>query len=223
MNFATLQGLTIPEGVVTRITDASGRVLWDSSTTISGSYLINQQKAYDVLQVLAKSKTFNVAFGAGGPPNGGDEMNFTSMTFDATYDRIAYDSIVAFVSYNYMNGGDGFAEYTSNGGTGNGARINFPEGTVVSREVKTRFLSIADIYVDSRITFTIEGSTYQGEANMTWAQWAESNYNQDGFDISNGYFEYSPWRIVDSAGNSQRASDKIIDGAAYAIDWGNTN
>lgn len=28
MNFATLQGLTIPEGVVKQITDASGRVLW---------------------------------------------------------------------------------------------------------------------------------------------------------------------------------------------------
>ena len=28
MNFATLQGLTIPEGVVTQITDASGRVIW---------------------------------------------------------------------------------------------------------------------------------------------------------------------------------------------------
>lgn len=28
MNFATLQGLTIPEGVVTQIADASGRVLW---------------------------------------------------------------------------------------------------------------------------------------------------------------------------------------------------
>ena len=30
MNFATLQGLTIPEGVVTQITDASGRVLWNA-------------------------------------------------------------------------------------------------------------------------------------------------------------------------------------------------
>jgi hypothetical protein len=28
INFATLQGLTIPEGVVTQITDAGGRVLW---------------------------------------------------------------------------------------------------------------------------------------------------------------------------------------------------
>ena len=33
MNFATLKGLTIPEGVVTRITDASGRVLWAITTT----------------------------------------------------------------------------------------------------------------------------------------------------------------------------------------------
>ena len=33
MNFATLQGLTIPEGVVTQITDASGRVLWKMETS----------------------------------------------------------------------------------------------------------------------------------------------------------------------------------------------
>lgn len=30
MNFATMKGLTIPEGVVTKITDASGRVLWSA-------------------------------------------------------------------------------------------------------------------------------------------------------------------------------------------------
>ncbi len=33
MNFATLQGLTIPEGVVTQIADASGRVLWKKETS----------------------------------------------------------------------------------------------------------------------------------------------------------------------------------------------
>ena len=36
MNFATLQGLTIPEGVVTQITDASGRVIW----AVSGGKVI---------------------------------------------------------------------------------------------------------------------------------------------------------------------------------------
>ena len=33
MNFAALQGLTIPEGVVTQIADASGRVLWKLETS----------------------------------------------------------------------------------------------------------------------------------------------------------------------------------------------
>ena len=33
MNFATLQGLTIPQGVVTQIADASGRVLWKLETS----------------------------------------------------------------------------------------------------------------------------------------------------------------------------------------------
>lgn len=31
MNFATLKGLTIPEGVVTQITDATGNVLWSAA------------------------------------------------------------------------------------------------------------------------------------------------------------------------------------------------
>lgn len=31
INFATLQGLTIPEGVVTQITDAAGNVLWEKA------------------------------------------------------------------------------------------------------------------------------------------------------------------------------------------------
>jgi hypothetical protein len=30
INFSTLKGLTIPEGVVTQITDASGSVLWSA-------------------------------------------------------------------------------------------------------------------------------------------------------------------------------------------------
>ena len=33
MIFSTLKGLTIPEGVVTKITDASGAVLWSANTT----------------------------------------------------------------------------------------------------------------------------------------------------------------------------------------------
>ena len=44
IDFATLQGLTIPEGVVTQITDASGRVIWKaapSEATITLTFLQN--------------------------------------------------------------------------------------------------------------------------------------------------------------------------------------
>ena len=38
MNFATLQGLTIPEGAVTQIADASGRVLWSAEKVVVGNW-----------------------------------------------------------------------------------------------------------------------------------------------------------------------------------------
>ena len=42
IDFATLQGLTIPEGVVTQITDASGRVLW--MLNVSGPIVLQVEK-----------------------------------------------------------------------------------------------------------------------------------------------------------------------------------
>ena len=42
MNFATMKGLTIPEGVVTQITDASGRVLWKLS--VGGPIVLGVEK-----------------------------------------------------------------------------------------------------------------------------------------------------------------------------------
>lgn len=111
-------------------------------TTISGSYVIDESKAFDLLSTYGKVKTFNVNFGAGGPANGGDEIGFTSMTFDATSGLIKYNDKGAFA----MNGG--FAEYTANYGDGNGARVNFEEGTECRKEFKELFLSIADEYVE---------------------------------------------------------------------------
>jgi hypothetical protein len=45
INFSTLNGLTIPEGVVTQITDASGRVLWAvSGESISDTVVLEVEK-----------------------------------------------------------------------------------------------------------------------------------------------------------------------------------
>ena len=40
IDFATLQGLTIPEGVVTEIKDASGRVLWEAFKIVDGTWYL---------------------------------------------------------------------------------------------------------------------------------------------------------------------------------------
>lgn len=121
-----------------------GTIIIESGfTTISGSYVIDESKAYDVLSTYGKAKTFTVNFSAGGSASGmGDSRNFTSMTFDGTYGFIKYDDKAAFA----MNGG--FAEYNNNYGDGNGARVQFEEGTECRKEFKELFLSIADEYVE---------------------------------------------------------------------------
>lgn len=122
-------------------------------TTISGSYLIDESKAYDLLQTYGKVKTFNVNFSAGGSGKDmGDSRNFTSMTFDGTYGFIKYNDKAAFA----MNGG--FAEYNNNYGDGNGARVQFEEGTECRKEFKELFLSIADEYVEPEVTDELAGT-----------------------------------------------------------------
>lgn len=143
--------VNVPTGEEVEEWDGTGIVIdptegGEETIIISGSYVIDQQKAYDVLSAYTKTKTFAVEFGAGSTPGGGDEMNFNSMTFDATNDVIKYNDITAFSCGNYMEESDGFAGYNSNGGTGDGARINFAEGTEVSKEFYDLFMSIADEY-----------------------------------------------------------------------------
>lgn len=178
-------------------------------TTISGSYLIDQQKAFDLLQSLTANKTFSVAFGAGSIPNGGDEMRFTSMTFDTTNDWIKYDSIIAFVSYDYYNGGNGFKDYTSHGGTGNGARINFDANTEVRTAFKELFLSIAD----KLISFTIDNKTYYAVSGWTFADWTQdftNGLNPDGYFPADKVYKEGSTYIEGVV-----PYDKIISGGAY--------
>ena len=142
-------------------------------TTISGSYIIDEQKAYDLLQTYGKVKTFNVNFSAGGSSSGmGDSIDFTSLTFDGTYGFIKYNDKAAFA----MNGG--FAEYTANYGDGNGARVNFEEGTECRKEFKDLFLSIADEYVEEEAEDELAG---------TWV--FNNRITEPDFSVSYVYFD----------------------------------
>ena len=72
----------------------------------------------------------------------------------------------------------------------------------------------------SLISFTIEGATYEAESGMTWADWVNSNYNTDGFSIYLDFFCYNTYPISDSTGSHLFSADKVIEGEAYAIEWG---
>lgn len=75
----------------------------------------------------------------------------------------------------------------------------------------------------TNISFTIEGASYTADSGMTWADWVASDYNTDGFVITNGYLEYSGYPLLNSASVSQKSTDTIVEGEAYSISWGGSN
>lgn len=192
----TLFGLTGKHGSTPKF---DGTINIESGfTTISGSYVVDEQKAYDLLRTYGKVKTFNVNFSAGGSGKDmGDSRNFTSMTFDGTYGFIKYNDKAAFA----MNGG--FAEYNNNYGDGNGARVQFEEGTECRKEFKELFLSIADEYVEpTSISFNIYSNTtfmgnYTFDEGMTWREFVNSAHNPSTDSYPNKLFSV-PTSSVDS-------------------------
>ena len=94
MNFATMKGLTIPEGVVTQITDASGRVLWAlsggkvilevkkiTSNTYANSTTYSNEE-FILLDIYPKVANSTVKVTYGGLTK--------TLTFDSTYAQMVY-------------------------------------------------------------------------------------------------------------------------------------
>jgi hypothetical protein len=71
-------------------------------------------------------------------------------------------------------------------------------------------------YVESNlITFTIDGSEYQAEEGMTWADWVNSEYNTDGYYIGDYDNIYSKDNLF--VLEFIHSSDIILDGKMYII------
>lgn len=194
-------------------------------TTISGGYIIDADKAYKALSLLPENRTYIVDFSAGSIINGDQEKKgFISMTFNTDGDKsIIYGradgSITAFSSTEHMTGGNGFAPYYNAYEEGNGAMVNFYEGTVCHRDFKELFLSIADLDepAPNLISFTIDGTTYQAEEGMTWAEWCESEYNTNNYKHDSYYVYLSaPEASVALNGSYVNPSSEIIANAVYS-------
>lgn len=72
------------------------------------------------------------------------------------------------------------------------------------------------------ISFTIDGTTYQAEEGMTWAEWVESSYNTGGFHTVGNNVTYDGSRMV-STSETERPeywvllTDEIIDDKNYYL------
>lgn len=70
----------------------------------------------------------------------------------------------------------------------------------------------------SLIPFTIDGTQYQAEDGMTWAEWCESEYNTGGWSIAgsaSSNYVFNAYSDQYISGSSATAT--IIDGATYTV------
>lgn len=76
--------------------------------------------------------------------------------------------------------------------------------------------SSAEVVVPDKITFTIEGISYQAEKGMTWNEWVNSSYNIDGYYCSNNYVYTSNDLFVANVGTIEKVFvDDIIENGNY--------
>ena len=76
---------------------------------------------------------------------------------------------------------------------------------------------VANLKIDNKIRFTINGVEYFAEENMLWSEWIQSDYNLDTkYEINScGYISYKSHWLHDSNSNSVAPSMKIIAESNY--------
>lgn len=68
------------------------------------------------------------------------------------------------------------------------------------------------------ISFSIDGTTYQAEDGMTWAEWLNSEYNIDGYKYNEEYTTISSslgMEILKTDGSLINLNEEIVQGATY--------
>lgn len=100
--------------------------------------------------------------------------------------------------------------------------VNVPSETVAKWDGTG--VVIEAIATESLITFTIDGTSYQAESGMTWAEWCESEYNTAGFYIFGGFeVRLNNKTLVDASMFAVSAESEIVSGEAYSTTAGSGN
>lgn len=114
-----------------------------SAALLSGTWLIDSDKLYNLLLEDRDNVAQSLNFSAGVKGSDAGLIYYTSMTFDFGTKALQYsgdDGTNSFSNYNYSAYGDGWKEYPD---TSNGATINIDEEQAVSADFYLLFTSIA--------------------------------------------------------------------------------
>ena len=95
--------------------------------------------------------------------------------------------------------------------------------TLVIKEYKNGAWVNMDLNLDvpeGLITFTIDGTSYEAEDEMTWGEWVESDYNTDGYwcyadSVSAVWTEATDYRVKNSSDDVVYSTDTIIADHSY--------
>lgn len=198
IDFSTLQGLTIPEGVVTQIADAQGNVLWSAvkpmcTVTMKQALIGMLQNIDGKIYVTLDGQTYKPTSGVSLSNNfatatvqSGTVMHCVADSSSAMMGNstirvngdIVETAASALVEYDYKVKGDILAIFIMHCGSPMIANLNIniteiPEGCiafVMSITSKSNASAAAAEY-----------KVYIAERGMTWAEWINSAYNTDGY------------------------------------------
>lgn len=114
-----------------------------SAALLSGTWLIDSDKLYNLLLTNRDNATQNISFSAGVKGSDAGLIYYDSMTFNFGTKALQYsgvDGTNSFSNYNYSAYGDGWKEYPDGD---NGATINFDGEQSVNADFYLLFTSIA--------------------------------------------------------------------------------
>lgn len=198
IDFSTLQGLTISEGVVTQIADELGNVLWsadDGMRDITISILSSNAVQYASIEVdgvvygsTMGSTVISVPVGTVA------KCKVTKYNANATASIKLNGAVVV----------DGSGSYdhviTRKTTLGIIHMVSMVSGSVTYNTTIT--------ITEEPVTFTINGTEYSAYPSMTWNDWNVSDFNTTGQKVAS---------VTDANGNSVSLDSVIVDGTAYEV------
>ena len=219
IDFTKVKGWEIPEGKVTKITDALGNVLWNAVKMAN----LTITSFWDGMD----GDTARITINSPSPfaPNPNEPNNKVTSWTAYVYDlfdqqnrtiKIPVGSTIeCYITRDKGNAGSYIKLNDVSVATGEGTYVYTVTGDAtidVSEEyIQGDFGVISITGAVTYISFTINGETYQSIEGMTWNAWFASDYNTTGkakSDVEN---------IKDANGNEVSLDAVIVDGTAYEV------